>query len=69
MSGFTTGAAIHVFTSQVKDLLGLELPRIRGNYKLIKVRNYFVRDFQACIKLFKRRFKRKFLNHKIPLNL
>lgn len=37
VSGFTTGAAMHVFTSQVKDLLGLELPRIKGNFKLIKV--------------------------------
>lgn len=37
VSGFTTGAAIHVFTSQVKDLLGLQLPRITGNFKLIKV--------------------------------
>jgi len=36
VSGFTTGAACHVFTSQVKDLLGLELPRIQGNFKLIK---------------------------------
>lgn len=25
VSGFTTGAAVHVLTSQVKDLLGLEL--------------------------------------------
>lgn len=37
VSGFTTGAAVHVFTSQVKDLLGLQLPRIKGNFKLIKV--------------------------------
>lgn len=37
VSGFTTGAAMHVFTSQVKDLLGLELPRISGNFKLVKV--------------------------------
>jgi solute carrier family 26, other len=37
VSGFTTAAAIHVFTSQVKDLLGLELPRISGNFEVIKV--------------------------------
>jgi solute carrier family 26 protein len=37
VSGFTTGAAIHVFTSQLKDLLGIELPRVDGNFKLIKV--------------------------------
>ena len=38
VSGFTTAAAIHVFTSQVKDLLGLQLPRISGNYEVIKVK-------------------------------
>ncbi|KAG5682407.1 hypothetical protein PVAND_011760 [Polypedilum vanderplanki] len=36
VSGFTTGAAIHVLTSQVKDLLGIELPGINGNFKLVK---------------------------------
>lgn len=37
VSGFTTGAAIQVLTSQVKDLLGLQLPRLKGNFKMIKV--------------------------------
>lgn len=37
VSGFTTGAAIHVFTSQIKDLLGIQLPKIQGEFKLIKV--------------------------------
>lgn len=38
VSGFTTSAAIHVFTSQVKDLLGLEnLPKRVGPFKLILV--------------------------------
>jgi solute carrier family 26, other len=37
VSGFTTAAAIHVLTSQIKDLLGLKLPRIQGNFELIKV--------------------------------
>lgn len=37
VSGFTTGAAIHVFTSQVKDLLGLKLTPIVGNFKIIFV--------------------------------
>lgn len=36
VSGFTTGAAIHVFTSQVKDILGIQLIPIVGNFKLIK---------------------------------
>ncbi|XP_076286440.1 prestin isoform X2 [Lasioglossum baleicum] len=36
VSGFTTAAAIHVFTSQVKDLLGLKgLPNRKGPFKLI----------------------------------
>lgn len=37
VSGFTTGAAIHVFTSQLKDLFGLTLRPIAGEFKLIKV--------------------------------
>lgn len=45
VSGFTTGCAIHVFTSQVKDLLGIELPRIDGNFKLIKVSK---ESYQRC---------------------
>ncbi|XP_058834299.1 solute carrier family 26 member 10-like [Topomyia yanbarensis] len=35
VSGFTTGAAIHVLSSQIKDLLGLSLPPISGNFKII----------------------------------
>lgn len=37
VSGFTTGAAIHVLTSQVKDLLGVQLSRNVGNFKIIFV--------------------------------
>lgn len=38
VSGFTTSAAVHVFTSQVKDLLGLgNLPKRTGPFKLILV--------------------------------
>lgn len=37
VSGFTTGAAIHVLTSQIKDLLGLSLPPITGNFKIVNV--------------------------------
>ncbi|XP_055599343.1 solute carrier family 26 member 10-like [Uranotaenia lowii] len=36
VSGFTTGAAIHVLTSQIKDLLGLSLPPITGHFKIVK---------------------------------
>ncbi|XP_011862989.1 PREDICTED: solute carrier family 26 member 10-like isoform X2 [Vollenhovia emeryi] len=36
VSGFTTAAAMHVFTSQIKDLFGLsDLPHRKGAFKLI----------------------------------
>lgn len=38
VSGFTTGAAIHVLISQIKDLFGLKVPMTKGNFSLIKVR-------------------------------
>ena len=37
ISGFTTGAAILVFTSQVKHLLGLPVPRYSGAFAVVKV--------------------------------
>ncbi|KFB34784.1 Slc26a5 [Anopheles sinensis] len=36
VSGFTTGAAIHVVTSQIKDLLGLSLPTVGSMFEIIK---------------------------------
>ncbi|ERL84981.1 hypothetical protein D910_02404, partial [Dendroctonus ponderosae] len=35
VSGFTTGAAIHVLISQVKDLFGLNIPKSKGNFSNI----------------------------------
>lgn len=35
VSGFTTGAAVHVFTSQVKDLFGLSIPKFPGNFDVL----------------------------------
>ncbi|XP_055706150.1 solute carrier family 26 member 10-like isoform X1 [Phlebotomus papatasi] len=35
VSGFTTGCAIHVFTSQLKDVLGLSLPQIPGYFDVV----------------------------------
>lgn len=35
VSGFTTGAAVHVLTSQVKNLLGVKVPRYSGPLKVI----------------------------------
>lgn len=37
VSGFTTGAAIHVMTSQVKYLFGLHIQRYSGPLKIIYV--------------------------------
>lgn len=37
VSGFTTGAAIQVFVSQLKDLLGIKLPDLKGYFVTIKV--------------------------------
>lgn len=39
VSGFTTGAAVHVFTSQIKNLLGLKLKRRVGVFKIPLVPN------------------------------
>ncbi|XP_014668688.1 PREDICTED: sulfate anion transporter 1-like [Priapulus caudatus] len=35
VSAFTTGAAMHVFTSQVKHLLGLEIPSFSGAFNIV----------------------------------
>ncbi|XP_055536132.1 solute carrier family 26 member 6 [Wyeomyia smithii] len=35
VSGFTTAAAIHVLVSQMKDLLGVSIPRYKGSFKNI----------------------------------
>ncbi|XP_053680750.1 prestin [Anopheles nili] len=35
VSGFTTAAAVHVMVSQLKDLLGVSIPRYKGNFKVI----------------------------------
>lgn len=37
ISGFTTGAAVLVFTSQIKHILGLNIPRYSGAFALVKV--------------------------------
>lgn len=37
ISGFTTGATIHVLTSQLKDIFGLKLERNVGQLQLIYV--------------------------------
>ena len=42
VSGFTTGAAVHVFTSQVKYVFGLKIIRISGMFQLILVSISFI---------------------------
>lgn len=47
VSGFTTAAAIHVLTSQIKDLLGLKLPPSpTGAFKVT------IRIAQSCLIFF-----------------
>ncbi|XP_064092656.1 prestin-like isoform X2 [Macrobrachium nipponense] len=45
VSGFTTGAAVHVLTSQVKYLFGIKVPRYNGPLKII----YTYRDIISQI--------------------
>ena len=37
VSGFTSGVAIHVVTSQMKHILGIRIQRHNGVFKIIKV--------------------------------
>jgi MFS superfamily sulfate permease-like transporter len=37
MSGFTTGAAVHVLTSQVPHLFGFRIQKFTGPGRLVKV--------------------------------
>lgn len=37
VSGFTTGAAVGVLTSQVKDLLGVKLTPVNGKFEIVLV--------------------------------
>ena len=37
VSGFTTGAAVHVITSQISKFFGLKLPRRTGPLKILYV--------------------------------
>jgi len=36
VGGFTTGAAFHVLISQIKNLLGIQVPRYGGAFRLVK---------------------------------
>lgn len=43
ISGFTTGASVHVFTSQVKYALGIDIPRHSGAFTIPKVGGWLPR--------------------------
>ena len=38
--GFTTGAALHVFTNQMKQVFGIKLISVSGNFKIARVGSY-----------------------------
>ena len=42
ISGFTTGAACHVFTSQIKHVFGVTTPRYSGVFKLVYVSKFIL---------------------------
>ena len=47
MSGYTAGAGIHLFTSQIKSLLGVKMPRRIGPLVVLRVgiSSYFCDSF------------------------
>lgn len=47
ISGFTTGAGVGVVTSQVKDLFGIKLTPVNGNFEIILVINRY--NSRNCI--------------------
>lgn len=49
VSGFTTGAGIHVLVSQIKDLIGIRLTPIVGNFKLVQVNNFVIIYSTTCL--------------------
>ena len=48
VSGFTTGAAVHVMTSQIKYLFGLQVQRYSGPLKIIYVSKALLNDLVIC---------------------
>lgn len=47
VNSFTTAAAVYVLISQIKDLLGLKLPKRKGHFKLVFVRRYISYSIQS----------------------
>jgi len=46
ISGFTTGSAMHVFASQVPQLIGIKVTKFTGVGRLVKV---FSLDMYVCM--------------------
>lgn len=49
VSGFTTGAAIHVLTSQIKDLLGIKIQPITGYFEVLFVSILLSAFLKRCL--------------------
>ncbi|KAJ7388828.1 hypothetical protein OS493_035385 [Desmophyllum pertusum] len=49
ISGFTTGAAILVFTSQVKHILGLNVPRYSGAFAVVKTYIFMFKNITLSV--------------------
>lgn len=56
VNGFTTAAAVHVTVSQMKDLLGVQVPRFKGMFRIVRVSilflnliDYFINFFFFCL--------------------
>lgn len=45
VSGFTTGASIHVLTSQIKDLIGIKIKPITGHFEVILIYKQIFENF------------------------
>ena len=49
VSGFTTAAAVHVLTSQLKPMLGITTPPYSGPFKLVYVSVYHITPFHYMV--------------------
>lgn len=55
VNSFTTGAAVYVLISQIKDLLGLKLPKKKGYFQLIFVSKDLVCTYKGIAASVRRR--------------
>uniref|UniRef100_H2ZIG9 SLC26A/SulP transporter domain-containing protein n=1 Tax=Ciona savignyi TaxID=51511 RepID=H2ZIG9_CIOSA len=79
VAGFTTGAALFVFTAQVKYCFGINLARQKAPFALVKVKLVWLLEFNQGIVIFKSccsaidycelKYKKKLHNIPIPIEL